>query len=78
MQMPTEVIDALAGLSVERAVCLAVAVVAASLVPFFVLIDVDFAAAYRTGKAIALELWVQVALTAAALLILTIPTGDHR
>lgn len=76
--MPTEVIDALAGLSVERAVCLAVAIVAASLVPFFALIDVDFAAAWRATTAFLREAWVQFALTAAALLILTIPAGDRR
>jgi hypothetical protein len=39
--MPTEVIDALAGLSVEQAVALATAVFSASLVPFFLLVDVQ-------------------------------------
>lgn len=39
--MPPEVIDALAGLNVEQAVCLAIALFGASLVPFFVLVDVE-------------------------------------
>ena len=39
--MPTEVIDALAGLSVEQAVALAIATFSASLVPFFLLVDVQ-------------------------------------
>lgn len=76
--MPTEVIDALAGLSVERAIFLAVSIVAASLVPFFLLINVDFAAVRTTVWAVLREAWVQTALTLAALLILTIPSGDHR
>ncbi|MGY6019530.1 hypothetical protein [Streptomyces spinosirectus] len=76
--MPTEVIDMLAGLSIERALFLAVAILSASLIPFFLLINVDFAATARTAKELLLEAWVQIALTLAALLILTIPTGDNR
>jgi hypothetical protein len=45
--MPTEVIDALAGLNVEQAVCLAVSLFSGSLVPFFLLVDVDFTALWQ-------------------------------
>jgi len=39
--MPNEVIDMLAGLSVERAVFLALMVCGASVVPFFLLVNVE-------------------------------------
>lgn len=67
----------LADLTPVSAVCLAVALFAGSLVPFFLLINADFAAAWRTSTAAVREAWVQAALTLAALLILTIPTGDR-
>ena len=44
---------------------------------YFLLLPVDFAAAGRAATDAAREAWVQTALTLAALLILTIPTGDH-
>ena len=40
--MPTEVVDALAGMSVGQAVSLAISLFSASLVPFFALIGADF------------------------------------
>lgn len=76
--MPDSVIDALADLNVAAAISLAVGLVAASLVPYFLLVNVDFAPAARTTVAFLREVWVQTALTLAALLILTIPTGDNR
>lgn len=67
-----------ADLTPVSAVCLAVALFAGSLVPFFLLINTDFAQAARTVLAAGREAWVQTALTLAALLILTIPTGSTR
>lgn len=68
----------LADLTVPAAVCLAVALFATSLVPFFLLVNADFAKAARTASAATREALVQTALTLAALLILTIPTGGQR
>lgn len=73
MQMPTEVIDALAGLSVERAVCLSVALFSGSLVPFFLLVDADFTVLRqwcRASTEAVSGLCREAALNAAALLLL--------
>jgi hypothetical protein len=67
-----------ADLTPASAICLAVALFAVSLVPFFLFINTDFVAAAHTARLALLELWVQAALTLAALLILTIPNGDAR
>lgn len=75
--MPEPVIQMLADLNVAAAISLAVSIVAAALVPYFLLVNVDFAAVWRTSTAAVREAWVQTALTLAALLILTIPTGDR-
>lgn len=76
--MPNEVVDLLAGMSAARAVCLALGLFGSAAFVWLLAVDVDYATHWKTVKAVALEVWVQVALTLAALLILTIPTGDPR
>ncbi|MGW3135958.1 hypothetical protein [Streptomyces sp. NPDC001139] len=76
--MPPEVIDLLAHMSPARAVCLALGVFGSSAFVWLLAVEADYAPAWRATKDAAREAWVQIALTAAALLILTIPTGDHR
>jgi len=87
--MPTEVIDALAGLNVVEAVFLAAGVFGLSLVPFFALVEVDPRAALgrlvESGRVDALLVAIpavkdavrDTALNAAALFILltTRPKG---
>lgn len=87
--MPTDVVDALAGLTVIEAVFLAAALFGASLVPFFALVDFDPRATVgrlvESGRLDALLIAIpaakdavrDVALDAAALLILltTRPKG---
>lgn len=78
--MPDFLIDALAGLSVPEALLLAGGLFSASLVPFFLLVDVDFKAVWSWLAAAARAVWLPVrdaALNVAALLILltTSPKG---
>lgn len=87
--MPTELIDALAGLNVAEAVFLAAGLFGVSLVPFFALVDLDprgvLARLVESGRVDALLIAIpavkaavrDVALDAAALLILltTRPKG---
>ncbi len=79
--MPDFLIDALAGLSVPEALLLAGGLFSGSLVPFFLLIDADFKAAWSWLTAAAGAAWLPVrnaALDVAALLILltTSPKGQ--
>ncbi|MFJ9037411.1 hypothetical protein ACIRF8_12590 [Streptomyces sp. NPDC102406] len=62
------------------AVCLAASAYAASLVPFFLLVDAEhlMPRALREAPATARAAAERAALTAAALLLLTAPTGAHR
>lgn len=76
--MPTEVVALLAHMSVARAVSLALLLFGSSAAVWFLAIDLNYAAAARTTKAAVCEAWTQIALTLAALLILTIPTGGNR
>lgn len=81
--IPRPVVDALADMTVPSAVCLAVSLFSASLVPFFLLVDVDFAQAWRTAQAAAgraVEPSREACRDAAALLILltTSPKGSLR
>lgn len=71
--MPDFVIGLLADLNPASAISLALGVFAASLVPFFLLINADFASAWRSTSAIAREVWTQAAFTVAALLALLLP-----
>lgn len=48
--MPTDVIDALAGLNVAEAVFLAAGLFGVSLVPFFALVDFDPRALVESGR----------------------------
>lgn len=78
--MPDFLIDALAGLSVPGALLLTTGLFASSLVPFFLLVDADFEAAWRWLMAAVGPVWLPVrdaALDVAALLILltTSPKG---
>jgi hypothetical protein len=59
-------------------VSLAIGVFGVSLVPFFLLINTDFERAAHTATTAVKAVSTRSALTVAALLILTIPTGDHR
>jgi hypothetical protein len=81
--MPPDVVDALADMSVEQAVCLSVALFSGSLVPFFLLINVEaehlVPRAVRELPARAREMQRKAALSAAVLLlILTAPKGATR
>ena len=76
--MPTQVVDLLAHMSAARAISLALGLFGTAAFVWLIAVDLNYAAIWRTTKAVALEAWVQTALTLAALLILTIPTGDHR
>lgn len=78
--MPDFLIDALADLSVPGALLLAASLFAGSLVPFFLLVDADYEAAWRWLAAAAGPVWLPVrdaALDVAALLIVltTSPKG---
>jgi hypothetical protein len=78
--MPDFLIDTLAGLSVPEALCLATGLFSGSLVPFFLLVDADYEAAWRWLTAAAGAVWLPVrnaALDVAALFILlaTSPKG---
>jgi hypothetical protein len=73
------VLTLLADLTPTAAVFLAVGLFSGSLVPFFLLVNADFAQAARTVAAAVREAWVQTALTVAALLVLLLPaTGSTR
>lgn len=76
--MPPEVIDLLAHMSPARAIFLALGLFGSSAFVWLLAVEADYATAWRTAKDATREAWVQTALTTAALLILTIPTGDHR
>ncbi len=51
--IPPVVVDAFADMSVPGAVSLAVGLFSASLVPFFLLVNVDFGAAWQAAQAVA-------------------------
>ncbi|MEU2730063.1 hypothetical protein ABZ650_20335 [Streptomyces griseoviridis] len=75
--MPGWLVAALAGLTPEGAVFLALGLFGTSLVPFFALLDVDFARAAHTAATAARDARSRAALTTAGLLlILNLPTGD--
>jgi hypothetical protein len=79
--LTTEVIDALADMSVEQAVFLAAGLFGTSLVPFFLFVEADRLTPVWVSElpAQAVEMRRQAALTAAALLlILTAPKGTAR
>jgi hypothetical protein len=82
--MPPELVDALAGMTVAQAVCLAVALFAGSLVPYFLFVDsrvlTDLRARVGAAAERAAVASVEAFRDAAALLILltTRPQGVAR
>lgn len=66
----------LAGLTPVSAVCLAIGLFSGSLVPFFLLLDADFAAVSRLRDAVrtALARWIRDALLNAVALVLLLTT----
>lgn len=76
--MPPEVIDLLAHMSATRAVFLSLGLFGSSAFIWLLAVEADYAPAWQATKDAARTARRQTALTAAALLILTIPTGDHR
>ncbi|NUS26114.1 MAG: hypothetical protein HOV92_18085 [Streptomyces sp.] len=76
--MPTEVVDLLAHMSVIRAVSLALGLFGTAALVWLLAVEIDYAAHWRAVAADARAVRAQAALTLAALLILTIPTGDPR
>jgi Zn-dependent membrane protease YugP len=60
------------------AICLGTALWASGCCLYFLLLPVDFAAAARAGMDAARDARMHAALTLAALLLITIPTGDPR
>ena len=76
--MPIEVVDLLAHMSAARAVSLALGLFGAAAFVWLVAVDVDYAAHWRAVTADTRAVRAQAALWLAALLILTIPTGEPR
>ncbi len=78
--IPPAVVDAFADMTVLGAVTLAVGLFGSSLVPFFLLVNVDFGAAWQAAQAAGARAWEpcrELGRDAAALLILllTSPKG---
>jgi Zn-dependent membrane protease YugP len=60
------------------AICLGTAMWASGCLVYFLLLPVDFAAIARASVDTVRDARMQTALTLAALLLITIPTGDPR